>query len=337
MARTLYAGRPGDTVVSLFELGTGRIILGVPVDATGSPVGVTLTVWDEPDGTQYTDLLAADGVTAITAVEVPSGEIQIPAFYGPNGVDTDLWLKDPEGDFTRIDLGPPGATGPAGGVTSVDGQTGVVLIPAASTTVEGKVELATTAETTTGTDTTRAVTAAGVKAVGDTKQPLDTDLTAIAALTSAANKGLQSTGTGTWALYDLTTAGKAILDDADAAAQRATLGAAASTLGGAEVKAAASATTGSTTLNCATASVFSVTPTGNITTVSLTNVPASGTACTITFIVNQGATPRTIATPSGGVFLGAATPTQVANKTCVFTYLTVDGGTVWYCSAAVQV
>lgn len=55
-------------------------------------------------------------------------------------------------------------------------------------------------------------------------QPLDTDLTAIAALTSAADKGLQSTGAGTWALYDLTTAGKALLDDASAADQRTTLG-----------------------------------------------------------------------------------------------------------------
>lgn len=55
-------------------------------------------------------------------------------------------------------------------------------------------------------------------------QPLDTDLSAIAALTSAANKGLQATGTGTWALYDLTAAGKALLDDADAAAQLVTLG-----------------------------------------------------------------------------------------------------------------
>jgi hypothetical protein len=55
-------------------------------------------------------------------------------------------------------------------------------------------------------------------------QPLDTDLTAIAALTSAADKGLQSTGAGTWALYDLTAAGKALLDDASASAQRTTLG-----------------------------------------------------------------------------------------------------------------
>lgn len=41
--------------------------------------------------------------------------------------------------------------------------------PDASTTVKGKVELATTLETTTGTDTARATTPAGVKAVADTK------------------------------------------------------------------------------------------------------------------------------------------------------------------------
>lgn len=53
---------------------------------------------------------------------------------------------------------------------------------------------------------------------------LDADLAAIGGLTSAADKGIQFTGSGTAATYDLTTAGKALLDDADAAAQRTTLG-----------------------------------------------------------------------------------------------------------------
>lgn len=58
----------------------------------------------------------------------------------------------------------------------------------------------------------------------DGKQPLDAELTAIAGLTSAADKGIQFTGVGTAGTFDLTTAGKAILDDADATAQRVTLG-----------------------------------------------------------------------------------------------------------------
>lgn len=73
---------------------------------------------------------------------------------------------------------------------------------AATTTGSGIVELATSAETITGTDTVRAVTPAGVAAVTGPisttvsgKQPLDSDLTAIAALTPTANDTMQFIGT----------------------------------------------------------------------------------------------------------------------------------------------
>lgn len=135
--------------------------------------------------------------------------------------------------------------------------------PDASTTVKGKVELATLAEMATGTDTLLVATVAGVRqertalkteilgagvpgaldtldelaaALGDdanyaatvttslsNKQPLDADLTAIAALVSAADKLPYSTGAQTWALTPFTAAGRALVDDADVAAQRTTL------------------------------------------------------------------------------------------------------------------
>jgi len=64
---------------------------------------------------------------------------------------------------------------------------------------------------------------AAINELDTEKQPKDATLTAFAALTIAADKLPYGNGSDTFGTTDLTSAGRALLDDADASAQRATL------------------------------------------------------------------------------------------------------------------
>lgn len=202
MARYRFAGGPADYVAS-----------------NGRPrVGVVVTFWTaQTGGAQVTDLLAADGTTPVTSV-TSGAEGAIPVFFGPDGV-VELWALA-GGARVRLEAWDTGDIGGSGAVDSVNGQVGVVVLTAASVgadpagtaagldaaldtrldTVEaalpGKADAATVSAALSGKADTSAL--AGY-------QPVDSDLTAIAALTT-------------------TSFGRSFLDRADAAAGRTLLG-----------------------------------------------------------------------------------------------------------------
>ncbi len=61
-------------------------------------------------------------------------------------------------------------------------------------------------------------------AIGTNVQAYDAGLQSIAGLTTTADRGIYTTASDTYAVFTLTAAGRNLLDDADAAAQRTTLG-----------------------------------------------------------------------------------------------------------------
>ena len=107
------------------------------------------------------------------------------------------------------------------GVTITGGTIDGVTITGGSIT--GITDIAVLDGGTGASDASGARTNLGV-AIGSDVQAYDAGLQSIAALTTAADRMIYTTASDTYAVATLTTAGRAILDDADASAQRTTLG-----------------------------------------------------------------------------------------------------------------
>jgi hypothetical protein len=143
------------------------------------------------------------------------------------------------------------------------------------------------------------------------KQALDAGLTSISGLTTAADKMIYTTASDTYAVADLTTAGRALLDDADAAAQRTTLGVsnfadltADQTFTGGNRGTVTVANTASFDMN--TTNNFSCTPTANYT-ITFTNITAGQSG---NIYINNGT--NYTASKAASVKLGSADLTTLS-------------------------
>ena len=159
--------------------------------------------------------------------------------------------------------------------------------------------------------------------IGVNVQAYDAGLQSIAGLTTLADRSIYTTASDTYAVYTLTAAGRAILDDADAAAQRTTLG-----LGTAAVKNTGTSGDAVPLLNAA--NTFSATQT--LSGAGLKWATTSTTSADPGFhMTNSSARLDRILNTSTGLYIGVdATGTERTLTLSTAGVLAVGGNTVWH-------
>ncbi len=149
-------------------------------------------------------------------------------------------------------------------------------------------------------------------AIGTNVQAYDAGLTSIAGLTTAADRMIYTTASDVYAVATLTAAGRAILDDADAAAQRTTLG-----LGA--LATAASVTTSEIAAATLVTAADTIASNDNDTT-----IPTS--AAVIDYVQASGLTYSTAqVTTSGTAFDFTGIPSWAKRITIIFTQVSLSG------------
>lgn len=269
-------------------------------------------------GTADTHAARTDNPHTVTAAQVGLGNVN-------NTADVDKPVSSAQAAALALKLNASAldtdSTMAANSASRVPAQSAVVayvaaqisaLVSSAPATLDTLNELATAL----GNDPNFATTMTNALAG---KQAVTTALTNLLALGFAANKLIYSTGANTFALADLSSFARTLLDDADAATALTTLGALAASLRGAangvtplnadtrvdpmyRAKKIASATpsAGALTLDLSAADDFYVSLTASVTSTAFTNAPPTGYVREGTLIFVQAGSGSYTWTPPAG-------------------------------------